>query len=280
VKRGVNISHILQGSDGRRDLQANNEGGRTSSGLDFSSGVASRIYQLDESFKPFVAPEPCPYFPCWTASPHYGVSLVNWDVKGVDSYGNCVKKVLETGDMALGGMNSAEPGGPNYEGPGFTRHNALLLSIANGGRATYYDGSPMSSLFLPVFEDINAQSRRVVAIVTAYFQWSIFFQDVLPSSFPGLNVVLENNCGNSATYELVEGEVVYVGKGDLHDHRYNYMVKTGTIRDSLGKAENISTLGMKLNTDKSTRRSIRFQSADFHHFLVVLVVSTMLDNQN
>ena len=229
VKRGIDINALSRGEDGRRVLQGHSDGIEASL-LDFSSGVANRIYNLDETFTPVVSKGPGPYFPLWEESPTYGFDLTNWDIRDFPAYSPYVKKVLETGDMTIAGLDVNEPGDTTYEGLGFTKHNSFLISIKNRGKLTYYDGSPMSTLFIPVFEDIDApvEERKVVSILLSYFQWSVYFENLLSPNFPGVSIVLQNSCNSTYTYNLVGDQVVFGGEGDLHDTQFDE-VKCGRL---------------------------------------------------
>ena len=235
ARRGIDIQALAEGRDGNRRLQGHQEA-IAATALNFSTGVADQIYNMDETFTPVVAPSNGPYFVLWQESPTYGLDLTGWDIKDFPAYSPYVKKVLESKQNVLAGMDSTAPGDTTYDGLGFTSHNSFLLSINNGGKLTYYDGSPMSTLFLPVFEDFEAENLKVVAIMLGYFQWSVYFQDLLPPTSPGVDIVLENDCGEVHTYNLVGGaDAKYLGAGDLHDRHFDGMQQSAALGDTYAK---------------------------------------------
>ena len=61
----------------------------------------------------------------------------------------------------------------------------------------------------------------MVAFLSAFLRWGIFFTDVLPEHEQGLYVVLESTCGQTHTYEIFGHESVYLGEGNFHDTRYD-----------------------------------------------------------
>jgi hypothetical protein len=55
--------------------------------------------------------------------------------------------------------------------------------------------------------------------------------NILPEGSRGIVCVFENACGKSFTYKMHGPEVEYLGRGDLHDSRYNSQRQSSTLLD-------------------------------------------------
>jgi hypothetical protein len=223
--------------------------GSSDRGVDFSAGIGDKIYGFDETFTPTAMAGPGPYIPLWQESPTFGRDMINYDTMAYPDYAPFMKQAFLTGEMSIGGLDTAPPGNTTHPDIS-TSYFAALESMKAGEEVTYM-GDPMSSVFFPVFEDVNSKERKVVAVVFAVFKWAFYFESLLPPHFPGLILVLENNCDGPFTYKVVGEEVEYLGAGDLHQSFSGRpdMVRTvdfGSTNDIGGKG---STLAVKLNQD-------------------------------
>jgi hypothetical protein len=110
------------------------------------------------------------------------------------------------------------------------------------------DGSSQhpESLFLqPILElnetTIQRETPKVVATLVASLPWDLFFSNLYHDEVGGGGtfLVLESSCPSMEmptvfTYELLEGEAIYLGDGDLHDTNYDYLVHyTDLMEDSV-----------------------------------------------
>jgi hypothetical protein len=217
-------------------------------GVNFSSGIGDKIYMFDETFTPTAMPGPGPYFPLWMESPTFNRDLTNFDTMDYPDYAPYMMRCFETGEMSIGGLDTAPPGNTTH--PDLSTSYFALLESMDAGVQVDYMGDPMSSVFFPVFEDFNAKDRKVVAIFFAVFKWAFYFEKLLPPHFPGLILVLENNCDGPFTYKVVGEEVEYLGVGDLSQ---NFTRRPDMVRSvDFGSSSDIgegSTLGVKLNQD-------------------------------
>ena len=76
---------------------------------------------------------------------------------------------------------------------------------------------PHSFLLEPVYDSLTV-NRTMVAFLSAFLRWGLFFTDVLPDSEQGIYVVLMNDCEQSFTYKILGLTAVFMGEGDIHDH--------------------------------------------------------------
>lgn len=105
---------------------------------------------------------------------------------------------------------------------GFANFAANLLSIMKG-KSTYYHGDPVSVIYLPVFNNFDAD-RIAVASLSAQIHWASLFEHILPHTDNGIVFVLQS-CTSNYTFEI-KGEIVdYVGAGDLHNPSFDYLEK-------------------------------------------------------
>ena len=88
---------------------------------------------------------------------------------------------------------------------------AQLLSIYNKAE-TKYNGEPMSYVFLPIYDSHGSQ-REAKAMLVGLFDWKQFFIKELPPKYYGIDVVLRNTCGSSATYRLARSGATFTGTG-------------------------------------------------------------------
>lgn len=223
--------------------------GSGENGVDFSSGIGDKIYGFDETFTPAAVAESQPYlFPLWQESPTFGRDITNFDTLSYPDYAPYIAKAYEAGAMSIGGLDTAPPGNTTH--PNLSTSYFSLLESINAGEEVYYNGDPMSSVFLPVFDDYQAVDRKPVAMVLGVFKWAFYFEDLLPPHFPGLVLVLQNNCDGAFTYKVVGENVEYLGEGDLHE---TYTRRPDMVRSVKFDSENDvgakSALGVKLNQD-------------------------------
>jgi hypothetical protein len=150
------------------------------------------------------------HFPIWQISPFLSFNDVNIDILQ-DERGQYVTECVEQGAIVIGGLNYAPAGGMDsmYRQ---TATYARLLSI-QAGRKVEYQGDPMANFFVPIVDSFE-DDRNITAVLVGLFNWGGFFQDALPPTFGGIDVVLHNDCSDSFTYRLAfGGKVVPVGKG-------------------------------------------------------------------
>jgi hypothetical protein len=212
--------------------------------LDISHGIGDKIY-ITGPDGPIVDHSAGPYFPIWQDSPHFGRDMTpNFNLGHYSEYAPYIKKSLETGDMTLGGLDTATPG-DIHDPDRTTSFFARLLSV-EADEVVEYPGDPLSSLFIPIFESFDT-TRKATALVYSVFRWATYFEGLLPEGTPGVVVVLENTCDGPFTYKVVGEQAEYKGQGDLHDPAFDHMVRSVTF----GREDDIleASLGIGVNQD-------------------------------
>jgi hypothetical protein len=62
-----------------------------------------------------------------------------------------------------------------------------------------------------------------VGVYSISIFWRDLINNILPHDSDGIVVVFENACNQTFTYEINGPEVHYLGPGDLHDEKYDYL---------------------------------------------------------
>jgi hypothetical protein len=184
-------------------------------GENFNVGVESqKIARLntEDHSRNYSPRDSGPYLPYWEISPLLSNDDINIDILTDERQKSYAELCLNTGRVVLGGMETGTPGGIKDSTPNSpTRRYAQLLSIAKG-REIEYLGDPMTYVYIPIFDSFG-DGRKPEAVMTGFFNWGIFFEDILPPHVVGIDVVLENHCYGAYTYRINGGDVIPVGNG-------------------------------------------------------------------
>lgn len=156
-------------------------------------------------------------------------------------YENTLKTSFETGQMAIGGMDTSPPGNSTSDNP-VTASNALVLSIKEG-RPVDYMGDPTGHLVYPIFDGYGPD-KKVAATILILFQWSSYFRGVVPSNAKAVTLVLSTPCQESHTFAVDGEKVVYVGAGDLHDPEYTDLGRRAALNSLLTYDRGIYEIGL------------------------------------
>jgi Adenylate and Guanylate cyclase catalytic domain len=134
-------------------------------------------------------------------------------------------QVVEQGTAVLGTFL--------YDHPGNTSTSLLYAGFLSNDaqEEVYYDGDPMSHIYMPIFKSFNETDREVVAVIFAVFQWAAHFKNVLHERYNGIILVLENKCDGPVTYEINGKDVKFIGKGDSHDVRLDDMERRASFEN-------------------------------------------------
>ncbi|KAG7341943.1 adenylate/guanylate cyclase with integral membrane sensor [Nitzschia inconspicua] len=193
-------------------------------GINWRNNSEHKIkHWINDSAVPFTTMDglsPQYHFPFWQMSPFMSFDEVNVDILD-DSRGEYVRECFEQGAVVVGGMIYA-PAGDLSSKSQETATFARLLSI-QANQEVDYQGDPLSNFFIPIFDSFTPE-RNTTAVLVGLFNWGTLFRGVLPENFGGIDLVLQNTCYESFTYNLgFQGVVTPLGKGDLHDKKFeNY----------------------------------------------------------
>lgn len=97
---------------------------------------------------------------------------------------------------------------------------SFLESYESYNAGVKYEDDPVMPLLFPI---LQASSGNVAGILISGVYWRTYFRDLLPRSATGVDVILQNTCGQEYTYRVDGAEARFVGHGDLHDTAYDYL---------------------------------------------------------
>ena len=189
------------------------------------SYIANQIWRFDANFQPVGDLGSGPYYPIWQSSPILASprDLVNWNILDYPGYAPYTVLCAETGNVAIGGIDVSVPGDITSDVLA-TSFFAFILSYAEG-RNVDYQGDPFSSVYIPVYDSYD-QGKKTVGVILGVMRWATFFEGVLSSNSEAVTVVLESSLEGAFTYRVTPSLAEYVGQGDLHDNKYDHLVRT------------------------------------------------------
>jgi Adenylate and Guanylate cyclase catalytic domain len=166
---------------------------------------------------------------------------VNHNVFRYPPWSEEVPLVLSTGSAVIGTFKFGEPGNSTA--------SYVSSFISNKAqKEVFYHGDPISQVYLPVFRSFQESEKEPVAIISSMFQWASFFENVLPHDAKGIILVLQNPCQGSFSYLVTAGNVEYLGQGDFHDEKFNYL-KCESSFSNLTHIDDGSEFGLRFQTD-------------------------------
>jgi class 3 adenylate cyclase len=168
---------------------------------------------------------PGPYAPIWQHAPVLPIAqLVNFNSWSHPTRARELTALVQTQQPLLSSAADFRDDDPLTA----SRKSVMNLFLNRWMNGTYeYEEGPVSDVYFPIF-DHNGPDKQIKSVLTAYVYWQSFFSDILPEDAMGIIVSLRNSCNQSFSYEVNGKTASYLGKGDLHDPKYNHMmVETG-----------------------------------------------------
>jgi len=201
--------------------------------------------------------------------------VFNFNIGALPPYDKHLDRLVSTGQIALGGLDTSSPGGM-YDPIQKTSYYASIFSF-HAGKKTNYTGEPMSTVFVPVLDSFE-DDRKTVAMIFSSIQWRSYFDGILTESQKSVDVVLSNTCEGDFTYHIRGDAAVFAGKGNLADPKYEDMAETVDL--DLDKNKVViepNTVKLTLNQDLC-RYSLRIyptkEGEDFYR--TILPIATTL----
>jgi hypothetical protein len=120
---------------------------------------------------------------------------------------------------------------------------------------------PASDIYYPLIDDLSQieladgeveydlNEHRVVGVIGAIMRWREYLKNILPEDSNGIDVVFRNPCTLAFTYRIYGPEPKYLGVGDLHDKRYDFMEKVAQLAD-LGQDSSEVYTGVPMNIER------------------------------
>jgi hypothetical protein len=171
-----------------------------------------------------------PFLACWQLSPIIPLpSILNFDFFAYANLAPMFHDVLETGKAVLGYLQTTHEGTDTED---LIRTFLTLDQYRHSEVA--YDADPMTQVAYPVFDNFSPD-RQVTGIILTTIFWRLLFEDVLPSNVRGVICVLHNTLGEDVTYRIDGRRATLLGKGDLHDPKYDSMAVTRDISEYIAE---------------------------------------------
>jgi hypothetical protein len=196
---------------------------------------------------PCRCPKPGPYYPTWQSAPLLPspFEMVNINAGLSSYYGKFINLTASTGQVSIGGLDTAPPGGAADLNP-FTSVYASVMSFA-AGKSVNYTGEPLSTVTIPVVDSF-ASDRKTVAILMASLDWVNYFEGILTDTAQPIDVVLSNNCEGAFTFKILGTKAAFLGKGNLANPKYENMAISVDLDDNDFIIEP-NTIALTLNQD-------------------------------
>ena len=177
--------------------------------------IAPNLYKVDNKTGlseiqtgPGVDFGPGQYGPVWQQSPApHDPSIVNFDLLSMEIFARVYHGMWETRLPVISEVTELE----------FLYGGAIKDDITH----------PHSFLLEPIYPKLDhteVEDRdSVLGFIVAVLPWDAFLANLLPAQIKGITVVLHNTCGDHYTYILNGATPIYIGEGDLHESKFNYL---------------------------------------------------------
>lgn len=186
-----------------------------------------------------------PYLPLWQQSPAIPfASFLNFNI--LSHPDSSLNRETMYGDKAV--IFAAA----NFFGESGVYSQYLLSLTQFRQTVDDYLMDPTSPFSYPVFDSFDPSNRTVVGWISSTFYWKLYLENILPENNKGIICVLSNKFNQTFTYRIDGSVATYMGVGDLHDPKYDYMQVTGqmeTYLKSRSSAKTKSYTVVELDTD-------------------------------
>ena len=119
-------------------------------------------------------------------------------------------------------------------------HEAALSWVSGFVPPGQNPDEPVSDFYYPILDATNAITIKdplkedLVAVFSLTIYWRHMIEKILPPSARGVVVVFSSPCNPTFTYQLNGPDVIYIGRGDLHDPKYADMEISANLIDITG----------------------------------------------
>lgn len=177
-----------------------------------------------------------PYTPSWQTYPMLqspNITAYNFNAIQHKTLGPGIREVFQNRRVVIGPVlnfeDSKEDGGNNRVTVWAARHVSDDVDASEPVIRVLYPILDTASGAITI--DQGESSSNVVGIIASSFFWRSFLENILPNGEDGVTVVFENTCNQSFTYEVNGYEATWIGPGDLHDPKFDYLGHTVTFED-------------------------------------------------
>mmetsp|Transcript_10346 Transcript_10346/g.22776 ORF Transcript_10346/g.22776 Transcript_10346/m.22776 type:complete len:1195 (-) Transcript_10346:89-3673(-) len=174
----------------------------------FDEGATLAPEYGGDTFMPIWMTSPPPYIPVLINFDLYALLKITIDAS-ISAREPVMAEVQDASAMA-GTLLSAEDN---------DRYHTDVLAN-NGSQFNPFD-HPHTQIFAPVFEDPNDDNSAVVGVIDFVVTWDKYMAGLLPEGTFGVHCVVKNTCGQSYTYKIEGNKAIFLGKGDLHETKFD-----------------------------------------------------------
>jgi hypothetical protein len=191
-------------------------------GLDYQGSGSTVAGRIPELVFPSEDGELNLFAPLWQigASPT-NASIINLNLLSIASFDRLVDQVLDTRAAVVSQVINLLPLiGYEYPSSDVEDEGEEGEEDKEGALEPIDEDEPRGFILQPVYESFEVDAS-IVGVVITEIKWSLIFRN--DELIRGMFAVLDDSCGTSYTYFIDEGSVDYIGKGDLHERRFNYL---------------------------------------------------------
>lgn len=182
-----------------------------------------------------------PYMPIWLSYPVSDYPLANLDLFSDWEHTVPLNKTFWTGKPVLEF---------SYDYLGHMERD-IRWDFITGNKFVDYQDDPHGTAVIPgklgrysflafshgvileVFDKFG-DDKKVAATFLIYIYWRTYFDNLLPPGADGVIVVLENTCNQTYTYRVDGANSFWLGRGDRHDAKYDFLEFVTSINGILG----------------------------------------------
>jgi hypothetical protein len=121
-------------------------------------------------------------------------------------------------------------------------------------------GDPLSNLYYPILENLDRieitgnkmypLAYELRGLLAIGFYWRSLIRNILPEGSDGIVLVATNPCNGTFTYKINGPAVEFLGTGDKHDTKYNYLSVNSSVSNLSSYFEEESQYsGLPLETE-------------------------------
>ena len=177
-----------------------------------------------------------PFLPLWQRSPMHpnAQQILNYNIANAPSLTGVLPRLLETKEAIMNRVVFPPPG------PSVASEYVKLSQSREQSWEYHYVNGPHTFFAYPVFDSFG-EDRQVAGVLSANTHWRQSFTNILPNNANGYLCILENSYNQTLSYQIDGPDVIYLGKSDPHDERYDHLEQFADINEYLQDRAGIST---------------------------------------
>jgi hypothetical protein len=174
------------------------------------------------------------YLPNWQSAPSIPrYAPYNWDLLGYSDT-RSIEAILQTHRVIVSeAYHLPDPGDPIA----VTETDVSVDWFSDFLGPDQDPSEPVSDIYYPILDKNDAvtiedpENEKFVGILSMSIYWRNMIENILPPGSDGVVIVFGNECNPTFTFEIFGHEVVYLGRGDQHDTKYDYLEESAWLDD-------------------------------------------------